>query len=300
MPSEPSRITHSHLRSALLDSSINRVVLLAHNLGSVTVAQVMGELCVDVPSDRLSKLEIYTFGAAAGEFVLPTGERKIGTTSPPHHTGDHLERGDRGMPHVEHFALAHDPLAQLGVLHSVRQDLQGRFCGSVFVVDGAKRYSAASGPSSPPKKARAKREAHQPSGLSMIDYLTALFPAQMTGGAVSQGALDGIMFIDRDVAEKREFAAMSGCAAVVAGRSSSGGKRLSWTGLGATAGQKRRNGSGGRVMDGVAGLEMARRGCKDCDGHRGREVSWLARYVNIGQCADVNGVGDAIIGDGLM
>ncbi len=38
-------------------------------------------------------------------------------------------------------------------------------------------------------------------------------------------------------------------------------------------------------MDGVAGLEMARRGCRDCDGHRGREVSWLVRYVGAASAA---------------
>jgi hypothetical protein len=98
------------------------------------------------------------------------------------------------------------------------------------------------------------------------------------------------MTIDRDVAEKREFAAMSNFAAARAER---GGKkeRLSWTALGATAGQKKMNG----VMDGVAGLEMARKGCRDCDGHRGREVSWLVRYVNVG-CVEGAGLGMGVNG----
>jgi len=293
VPSQPSRIIHSHLRAALLDTSINRVVVLAHNLGSATVAQVTGDLCADIPADKLSKLEIYTFGAAASEFVLPTGESsKLDAPSSPQQDG-HMGPGGRGAPHIEHFALANDPLARLGVLYSVRQDLQGRFCGGVFVIDGEQRHHPTS-TSTSSQLVDKTREARRPSGLNLIDYMTALFPAQMTEGAVEHGALDGIMAIDRDVAEKREFAAMSGCAAAVAARPGSGGKRLSWTGLGATVGQMHKNGGGSRVMDGVVGLEMARRGCKDCDGHRGREVSWLVRYVHVGQCVGENGVGVAV------
>jgi hypothetical protein len=85
--------------------------------------------------------------------------------------------------------------------------------------------------------------------------------------------LDCMMTIDRDTAEKREFAAM-------ANQNNSNGskrrtKRLSWTGLGATA-----NGMKGS-MDGVVGLEMARMGCRECEGHRARDVSRLVRYAGL-------------------
>lgn len=291
VPSQPSRTIHLQLRTALLDASINRVVVLAHNLGAAAVAQVSSDLYADIPAEKLSKLEIYTFGAAAAEFVLPTGESTF--EAPPPSPDSHGERSKAAAPHIEHFALANDPLARLGVLHSVRQDLQGRFCGGVFVIDEVHRHrqqQSASGTTLGTDREAASRA----SGLSMSDYLTALFPSQMTGGAVERGALDAIMVIDRDVAEKREFAAMSGAASGAAGRGGSGGgKRLSWTGLGATVGQHRK----GAVMDGVVGLEMARKGCKDCDGHRGREVSWLVRYVNVGMCVDANGT-DGTVGAG--
>jgi hypothetical protein len=69
-------------------------------------------------------------------------------------------------------------------------------------------------------------------------------------------------------------------AASQAKKGSLSGKRLSWTGLGLTnspiSGQK--NG----MNVGLVALEMARKDCKNCDGHTGREVTWLARYVNIG------------------
>jgi hypothetical protein len=79
------------------------------------------------------------------------------------------------------------------------------------------------------------------------------------------------MTIDRDCAEKREIAAMSNYHA--ASQTKKGGKRLSWTGLATMVGQ--RNG----MNAGLVALEMARKGCKNCDGHKGREISWLTRYV---------------------
>lgn len=336
LPSRPTRTIHSQLRAALLDSSVGRVVVLAHNTGAAALAQATAHLYADVPADRLAKLEIYTFGAAASEFVIPTGESSNNNrgssssasskdaSSPPtspsppqqqlhhHQTDAHAERA-RGQPHIEHFALAADPLARLGVLHGVRQDLRGRYCGAVFVIDGASLPMQRQSTSAQGQK---KKQRQSPSGLRMADYLEAMFPAQMMkGGTGGAGALDGIMAIDRDVAQKREFAALSSYAAATSPRGSAtgGGKRLSWTALGATAGaangtttatangngggvngqhgvRKGGGGSGSSVMDGVMGLEMARRGCKDCDGHRGREVSWLVRYVNVGFCVGANGV----------
>lgn len=57
---------------------------------------------------------------------------------------------------------------------------------------------------------------------------------------------------------------------------------LSWSDLAAASGGM--NGGVGvknGVSVGMAGLEMARRGCKDCTGHRGWEVTRLVRYVNM-------------------
>jgi hypothetical protein len=264
VPSETTRILYSQVRAALLDPTINRVVILSHNLGSLPVSKAACQLFSDLPADKLSKLEIYTFGAVSSEFVLPTGDTKDIPGSPAHiPTGMDFRRTN--PPHIEHFALSTDPFAQLGVLRSAKENLETRFCGGVFVISSsASTPTAASSPS-------------PPTGLTLASYLTALFPTQLTGGQLNDSILDTIMTIDRDVAEKREFAAMNNFAIARAER---GGKkeRLSWTALGAMAGQKRVNG----VMEGVAGLEMARKGCRDCDGHRGREVSWLVRYVNIG------------------
>ncbi|KAL8329643.1 hypothetical protein RB597_005087 [Gaeumannomyces tritici] len=105
-------------------------------------------LCADLPHARLSHLEVYTFGAAADEFVVPLGGgRDGGSTSPAAATNNNGTNGSvlpqsaaefmarRGGPHIEHFAHARDPFARLGVLRSVREDLSGRFCGGVFVIN---------------------------------------------------------------------------------------------------------------------------------------------------------------------
>lgn len=313
LPTDTTRILYTQLRSSLLDSSINRVVVLSHNLGSLPVSKALGQLFSDLPADKLSKLEIYTFGAATSEFVLPTGEAPLSAPSSPSLTnGNHqpiLERRPHRLPHVEHFALTSDPFAAIGVLRASKETLETRFCGGVFVMSPptltTKATTQATTQTSTSAAATSKsaavsagvtlsaRATMSATGLSLATYLTSLFPTQMTSSrhASPRSVLDEVMLIDRDVAEKREFAAMSNFAALRSPSSSSSpGKkeRLSWTGLGATAGQKRDGGMSKVVMDGVAGLELARKGCKDCDGHRGREVSWLVRYVNVG-CVENGG-----------
>lgn len=313
-PTETTRILYTQLRSSLLDTSIHRVVVLSHNLGSLPVSKALSQLFSDLPGDKLSKLEIYTFGAATSEFVLPTGEAPLSAPSSPSLTngaGNHqqpvLERRAHRLPHVEHFALAADPFAAVGVLRASKETLETRFCGGVFVMSphppttNPPTQTSSPTTTSPPQPGTVSpspfpSSAHHPTtatGLSVGAYLTALFPTQMTASRGARASvLDGVMVIDRDVAEKREFAAMSNFAALRTSASPRDGKRerLSWTALGATAGKQQHQNRKVRdaVMDGVAGLELARRGCKDCDGHRGREVSWLVRYVNVG-CVEEGG-----------
>lgn len=349
--SSSQAILYNLVRTALLDPKNNRTVLLAHNTGAIAVARCLRRLYADVPTDRMAKLEIYTFGAAAADFTTPLGGLPGGSDLPPtlrrsssssgslggsqqqqqihqqqmHHQHSPEFVAERRGPHIEHFAFANDPLARMGVLRSVREDLEGRFCGSVFVMHcpGAAHH----GPHGDSPGARATREeeekkktaagekaAEETSSItttttfikvkplrrplmSLNDYLSCLFPdqsGQSYGSALRLGGqqhqqhqhqhlhqaprhrsiLDGLMSLDRDLAEKREFAALAKDAAShQAGKGEK--KRLSWTRLGATAGGLTGN------MDGIIGLEMARKGCRDCAGHRGREVSWLVRYVCI-------------------
>ncbi|PSR84043.1 hypothetical protein BD289DRAFT_453506 [Coniella lustricola] len=328
LPMRSSRALYAQIRTALLDSSAKRTVILAHNTGAITISHILRQLCADVPAANLSKLEIYTFGAAANNFTMPLGSSSSGgggggydhhhhhqvdpkrtggtnrdrqaTHLPEVNTADHEHLRGSGRPHIEHFAFSTDPLARMGVLRSVQEDLEGRFCGSVFKLNcpsGAEyqhhhhHHHHQRHPSSEPQQQLQHRQRSSSRDgnysrplMSMADYLACLFPAASTSAACSEAAsdsrlcksiLDEVLYVDRDLAEKREFAALA--KEWASHRRSSGTrkgeKRLSWTGLGATA-----NGMKGNMV-GVMGLEMARKGCKECNGHRGSEVSWLARHV---------------------
>lgn len=228
----------------------------------------------------MSRLEIYTFGAAAVEFVTPLG----GPPAEANSTGNkqihaHGFGIEHPGPHIEHFAFSNDPFARMGVLRSVHEDLAGRFCGSIFVLHcpGAAHHAPATSRNQDTTgklgKSLAKAlnvgSSSRPL-MSLGDYMSCLFPEPSLGQHTGS-ILDNVMTFDRNLAEKREFAALAKDPA--SHRTTSHERRTSWTGLGATASGKSGN------MDGVLGLEMARKGCKDCKDHRGREVSRLVNYV---------------------
>lgn len=286
LSSANSYALYTQIRTTLLDTKTNRTVILAHNVGAITISQILRQLYADVPTDKMSKLEIYTFGAAAVEFVTPLG----GPIPDPKAHGKQVHAPEfvtehRG-PHIEHFAFSNDPFAQMGVLHSVHEELAGRFCGSVFMLNchGLAHDEASAsvkGKDTPISRLTKAKPSSRPL-MSLKDYMSCLFPDQTQPNTASashanessdRSILDDLMTIDRELAEKREFAALASDSASHIPKI--GRKRLSWTGLGATANGMNRN------MDGVVGLEMARKGCKDCTGHRGREVSRLVKYVCI-------------------
>ncbi|KAG6361252.1 hypothetical protein INS49_009476 [Diaporthe citri] len=280
MPSPTTTAMYAQVRASLLDRSVSRTVVLAHNSGAVCASQILRQLYADVSPDKMSKLEVYTFGAAATDFVTPLGGTAASAVADSKRLAGQQQMHAAGVvesrePHIEHFAFVNDPLARMGVLRSVREDLEGRFCGGVFVLNcpGSMHHC---------EERTAGNIASRPM-MSMTDYMSCLFPQQHqeqshnSPGNVEQcsSILDCMMAIDRDTAEKREFAAMAN--QNNSNSSEKRTKRLSWTGLGATA-----NGMKGS-MDGVVGLEMARTGCRECEGHRARDVSRLARYAGLHQ-----------------
>lgn len=278
LPSQSKRALYSELRGSLLDSSIRRVVVLAHGAGAVLVAPTLSRLCADIPAEKLAKLEIYTFGAASREFVVPLGERKEKkTTSTVVSRRDGTAPEDRRGPHIEHFAFVSDPLAQLGILRTIYRNFDVRFCGDIFVLRNHPRSSLS-------PRARHHHHLIRPTG-QLSDYLCALFPTSLLGCCDTgrPSVLDYVMGVDRDTAEKRELAALEAYAETKRSRDIGHRKtRRSWTGLGATVGVGiPKNGNDG-VIEGVAGLQMARKGCRDYEGHRGRDVSRLAAHVRCG------------------
>lgn len=166
VPCACSHGLYAHVRKALLDRKTSRVVVMAHNAGAACTSHVIRQLYADIPAEGISRLEAYTFGAAATDFVMPLGRSSpataiAGTKEPagqqPVHTAG---VGEHRWPHIEHYAFACDPLAGMGVLRSVREELGEHFCGGVFVLN-----DGAIGGSRPL--------------MSMIDYMSCLFPDMM-------------------------------------------------------------------------------------------------------------------------
>ncbi|KAK4126920.1 hypothetical protein N657DRAFT_661228 [Parathielavia appendiculata] len=248
VPSQTRRNLHSHMRCALLDDATDRCVVFCHNDSAVIVSQEVTQLCADFPTEKLAKLEIYTFSAAAYEFVTPLGDTEM-ESDPTYQSTD--QKSERRGVHVEHFAMTSDPFAQTGVLQSVRQNMDGLFCGSVFNMNDNNNMAPTS----------------QESNRKLM-----MAPGPVAATTTRCSFLDSVLTVDRDCAEKREIAAMSNYHAASLAKKASG-KRLSWTGLATMAAQ--RNG----VNAGMVAFEMARKGCKSCEGNRGRDISWLVRYV---------------------
>ena len=92
-------LLYSQARSALLDDSQTKVVLIAHSQGGIILSLVVDWLISDLPHSALQKLEIYTFACAANHFNSPRGAD-----------------GKPVIPVIEHFANGRDPVAQIGVL----------------------------------------------------------------------------------------------------------------------------------------------------------------------------------------
>jgi hypothetical protein len=357
--SRARRNLYLQMRCALLDDSMRRVVVLCHNDGAVACSQAVAQLCADLPRDRMAKLEIYTFGAAACEFVLPMMDKEemmmmmmkeddmaAAAAADEKKQMPAAECDSRGV-HVEHFAMTSDPFAQMGVMHCVKRDMESRFCGSVFVINDRARCSACSAAKAGccgmgmmmPSSSASPMMMSCCNGMMMEDYMMALFPAQMmmmamgmkpsmkmmmsnnnnngTGmnnmmnmnmnmgmtmgmgcmmgskNCICGSAMEMVMAVDRDCAEKREIAAIGSYHAASQAKKQmtmvscsspreDGGKRLSWTGLAAAAAAGMACSPGAQsngMTAGMAALEMARSACRSCEGRMAKEVSWLPRYM---------------------
>lgn len=89
------------MRKAVLDPSKKRVVIIGHSQGGIITSAWIDMLLMDVPSELLSRVEVYTFASAANHFSRPAADAK---------------GRDQIFAHVEHFANENDFVAQFGVL----------------------------------------------------------------------------------------------------------------------------------------------------------------------------------------
>lgn len=71
MTSSTSMALHAELRDALMSPSCRKVIMMAHGTGATCLSYTTDKLHADLPMELLSKMEIYTFGAAAKHMSNP-------------------------------------------------------------------------------------------------------------------------------------------------------------------------------------------------------------------------------------
>lgn len=242
IPTTRSIELYNSVRASLLKPETNGVRIIAHNTGALDVSWLLSRLCADLPAGRrLSKLQVFTFGAASVEVALPLGKAHPQSDS------------DSSLlyPDVTHFAFTDDPMAQIGVLYGVRQRLEGRFVGNLYTIHTT--------------------TSDLPRGYhyTLEDYLDALLP----DGNPRTGVLGLVCKIDRELCEMRELAALVRSVPNEHLRTRDI-KRRSWTALGMVA-DKRDHGD----MAGPLSLEDVSRKARSLDGLRGYEDNLLAEAV---------------------
>lgn len=116
---------------------------MSHGTGGIIISVVLDRLYADLPSgkDCLGKIEIYTFGNAAGWMNNPN--RKLGNTFSARDGIGNIngivrrdEEIKKTISHIEHYANENDILARWGILHNVREVLDNRYAGRVFILNG--------------------------------------------------------------------------------------------------------------------------------------------------------------------
>lgn len=142
-PSSTVNALYEQVRSACLDSSIEKIVLMSHGTGGIIISIVLDRLLADLPAgkDCLGKIEIYTFGNATGWMSNPNQTLRNPLNANGHaitngHFTRRKEEDEKTISHIEHYAMENDILARWGILHNMREVLDNRYAGRVFVMNG--------------------------------------------------------------------------------------------------------------------------------------------------------------------
>ncbi len=287
---------------------MRKVILIGHSTGALHISIALDQLHANLPVEVLSKLEIYTFGSAAAHLSNPcltidnpgavtfNYTRPDGSIASPVKAtlaslGHRVEDHERVIPHIEHYALALDIFARIGVLQNTRNVLDNRFCGRIFVLDDRSMTK------------RNSRTASTTGGGFMLNehYLDLLFP---TDSPAAIDILDQVVDVDMETAEKREFTAQG-----VALPQKSMGRHGSETSSRSQPGSpdispKGQRGQNRASWEGVNEVTKARIAARECEGKTVKQLSRLWRYVHGGRpvgegVAVLNGVGKGKSGNEL-
>jgi hypothetical protein len=119
------------IKEALLDQSVEKVVLVLHSQGGIEGGLLIDWLLDELPQDLLHQLEVYTFGNAANHFNNPLCTcQSVETESSSRNRSTR-----RSVGYIEHYANGEDPVSWLGVLRFVK--FPNRYLGRLFIRHGS-------------------------------------------------------------------------------------------------------------------------------------------------------------------
>ena len=149
-----TRLTYAYVKAMLVDPTVTKVVLIGHSQGGIIISQAIDDLLSQLPAKTMSKLEVYTFGSAASHFSNPSvvlrsspsanqspEQQSLKESRSETYLAD-ASKGNHIIPHMEHYANEFDLVPRWGVLHSVKDVLDTRYAGSIFIRVGASGMSS--------------------------------------------------------------------------------------------------------------------------------------------------------------
>lgn len=156
-------------------SPVNKVVLILHSQGGIQGGLIVDWLLEQLSQEKLSKLEIYTFGCAANHFNNPRVSAKPTAKHP----------SASAISYIEHYANERDFVARWGILHSINP-LPG------VAKSAAMRTEAL---------AAAGGEVGIKSGKARMGYQGRVFQMPESGHLMNQHYLDRLFPLDKKMRE---------------------------------------------------------------------------------------------------
>jgi hypothetical protein len=126
------RRAYALIKEALLDPSVEKVVLVLHSQGGIEGGLVIDWLLDELPQDLLHQLEVYTFGNAANHFNNPHCTSRSSAEAKPSSIDPTMRRS---ISYIEHYANSEDPVSWLGVLQFA--NIPNRYLGRLFIRPGS-------------------------------------------------------------------------------------------------------------------------------------------------------------------
>lgn len=165
-----TRYSYEYVKAYCCDPTVKKVVLIAHSQGGIMASNILDQLFTEISAEDAGKLEVYTFGNAAEHFSNPLKGR----------SGSISGHSKRIISHIEHYANSEDMVTRWGVLYSIKNLLDNRFCGQVFVHQGASGH------------------------MLNQHYLGTMFPLRGEEPTPGEG-VDKVPFLDQKVAVDKDI-----------------------------------------------------------------------------------------------